>query len=237
MIKKRAWKELIKVLVAGLIVACALLGYSVYLDHSLGNVYLLFNVGLATIPLVLAWRLVVALKKKLWSAWEPLLLTFAWLLFLPNSFYMVSDFAHVQVMSSATSLYFDTIVYAAFIFLGVIMGMASLYLVHRELKRRLSNTTTWLIVGLVLLIVSFAFYLGRDLRWNSWSVFTDPGGLLFDISAVILNRADYVVMAQTMLGFFAFITSTYWICWTLAQQLWLKGASDMLAHVRRRQPN
>ncbi len=237
MAKRHSVKELIKVLLTGLLIACGLLGYSFYLDKSITNIYLLFNVGLATVPLLIAWRLVVVLKNKLWSAWEPLLLSFIWLLFLPNSFYMVSDFAHIQEMSSTATIFFDSIVYSAFIFLSVIMGITSLYLVHRELKRRLRDVTAWLLVLVVLFVASFAFYLGRDLRWNSWSVFTDPGGLLFDVSAVLLNRADYGVMIQTVIGFFAFISSTYWICWTLAQQLWLRGASDMVAHIRRRQPS
>ncbi len=235
MAKRHSAKELVKVLLVGFLIACGLLGYSMYLDKSIANIYLLLNVGLAAIPLFIAWRLMVVLRKKLWSAWEPLALTFLWLLFLPNSFYMVSDFAHIQEMSSPTTIFFDSIVYSAFIFLGMIMGLASLYLVHRELKRRLRDMTAWLIVLVVLLVASFAFYLGRDLRWNSWSVFTDPGGLLFDISAVLINRSDYGVLIQTVIGFFAFVASIYWICWTLAQQIWLKGAADMVAHIKRRQ--
>ena len=103
--------------------------------------------------------------------------------------------------------------FTAFIYLGLTLGFSSLYLVHLELKKRYSGLRSAGVIAVVLLLASFAIYLGRDLRWNSWDILTNPAGLLFDISDRLLVPSGYGSIAITVLSFFALLASMYSLVW------------------------
>lgn len=189
--------------------------------------YLVWNLFLAWLPLLLALWLARVLRVKLWSSWEAVAASLLWLLFLPNSFYMVSDFIHLQNIGTVDVLY-DAVMFTAFIYLGLTIGFSSLYLVHLELKQRLrpKEAAGW--VGVVLLVSSFAIYLGRDLRWNSWDVLTNPAGLLFDVSDRFLHPSGYGQIAITVLSFFALLTSMYAVLWCAARLVRKTSQSNLL---------
>jgi uncharacterized membrane protein len=185
-------------------------------EHSFGDAYLITNLILAGLPLIFAGWLVRVLRRKLWSSWEGLLASFLWLVFLPNSFYMVSDFIHLQEVSSK-NLLFDAVMFTSFIFIAFIYGLSSLYLVHQQFRKRFTwkETNVWLMV--IFLLCSFAIYLGRDLRWNSWNVLTNPTGLLFDISDRILHPDAYPDMFLTTGIFFVLISTMYMLAYKTIQ--------------------
>ena len=234
MAKKRSWLELTIVLALGFAVSIGLFAYSILLDHGLTYAYLIFNTALATVPLLVSWRLVKLLKTKRWSYWEPLIWTFIWIIFLPNSFYMISDYIHLQSMSNHTIL-FNAVMFSSFIFLAMFMGLISLYQIHSELKKRLRPKTAATLIAIILLGCCFAIYLGRDLRWNSWDVVVNPGGLLFDISNLILKPEIYPDMGRMMISFFVFLGSVYLMTFYAARTLWQKGVNDLAAHIHKRQ--
>lgn len=178
--------------------------------------YLVWNLFLAWLPLLFALWLVRTLRTKLWSSWEALGISALWLLFLPNSFYMISDFIHLRNIATVDLLY-DTVMFTAFIYLGLTLGFCSLYLVHLELKRRYNALRSAGYIGLVLLLASCAIYVGRDLRWNSWDVLTNPAGLLFDVSDRLLVPSGYGAIAVTVLSFFALLGSMYALAWGAAR--------------------
>jgi uncharacterized membrane protein len=103
--------------------------------------------------------------------------------------------------------------FSSFIIIAVLLGICSLYPVHLQVRKRLTliGSTFWLLG--VLLLTSFAIYLGRDLRWNSWDVLTNPGGLLFDISDRLMHPAAYPQMSLTIVIFTIFMASVYGIAW------------------------
>lgn len=204
-----------------LLASCAsilLFMYDAYRNRGWEFNYLVWNLFLAWLPLLFANWLVNTLRHKLWSSWEALAASLLWLLFLPNSFYMVSDFIHLGEVKRVDLLY-DAVMFTSFIFVGMILGLSSLYRVHLEFRRRFSwqQTAGWL-AG-VFLVCSFAIYLGRDLRWNSWDVLTNPGGLLFDISDRLMHPAAYPQMLLTVLSFFVFLASVYGLTWKGIQLL------------------
>jgi uncharacterized membrane protein len=162
--------------------------------------------------------LLTVLKTKLWSSWEGLATSIAWLIFLPNSFYMISDFIHLQEVQRVDILY-DALMFTSFIYTGVVLGFSSLYLVHLQLRRRLDVQQAVFWAGVTLLICSIAIYIGRDLRWNSWDIFTNPGGLLFDISERLQHVTNYPQMLLTIATFFVLLSSMYAIMWSGARFL------------------
>ena len=213
-------------LLALLISSLAAIGlfiYGAWRNHNLEFNYLVWNLLLAWVPLLLAIRLVTVLRYKLWSSWECIGWSLLWLLFLPNSFYLISDFIHLLDVQRVDVLY-DAVMFTSFIFTGVMLGVASLYLIHLQLKRRMSGNVAAAWIAATLLLCSVAVYIGRDLRWNSWDVLTNPGGLLFDISDRLLHLSSYPQMLVTIISFFVLLATLYNLMWRGARLL--RSAGD-----------
>jgi uncharacterized membrane protein len=216
--------QFIVALLVSSLVSVGLFGYAAWRDHTLLYDYLIWNLFLAWLPLLFALRLMSVLRRKLWSSWEALLTSFLWLVFLPNSFYMISDFIHLRLVPKEDILY-DVVMYASFVFTGVILGFSSLYLVNLQLRRRLSPRVTGFWIGVILLLCSVAIYLGRDLRWNTWDILVNPGGLLFDISDRIQHPATYPDMLLVIGAFFVLLASLYNLVWH-GSQLFRQAAAQ-----------
>ncbi len=177
-----------------------------------GDWYLLWNLFLAWIPLVLAYFLVRKVSKGSWGSWPAIGLSLSWLLFLPNSFYIVSDLIHLEDMPRSHVL-FDSVMFSMFIITGLVLGYTSLYMVHRQLRRRMDGLRAGLFVSSLLLLCSFAIYLGRDLRWNSWDVLISPAGILFDVSERLIDPLAHPQTFSVTAIFFVFLSSLYWAVW------------------------
>lgn len=217
-----AWRlprtRFIVALAISTLVSLGLFAYGAWRNGSLVYGYLIWNLFLAWLPLAFAVRLVLLLRRKLWSSWEALATSVLWLVFLPNSFYMISDFVHLENVRRVDVLY-DSLMFTSFIYTGVVLGFSSLYLIHIQLRRRLSARAASFWVAVTLFICSLAVYAGRDLRWNSWDVLTNPGGLLFDVSDRLQHPAAYPQMFATTLTFFVLTASMYGLLWNGARLL------------------
>lgn len=204
------------------LISLALFAYGAWRNHSLAFDYLVWNLFLAWLPLVFAVRLVTVLQRKLWSSWEAVATSLLWLIFLPNSFYMISDFIHLQDVRRFDILY-DTVMFTSFIYTAVVLGFSSLYLIHMQFRHRFSRRVSMVWICVVLFISSVAVYIGRDLRWNSWDVLTNPGGLLFDLSDRVLHPAQYPQMLLAIAAFFLLLLSIYGLLWRGARLLTRAG--------------
>lgn len=217
--KKRRFtpRERVVVALAGLTVVSVLLFFAgAVANRSLQFDYLLWNLFLAWLPLGLVAVLVRTLRIRLWSTGWPLLLTFFWLILLPNSFYMISDFVHIQDVLRHDLLY-DVVMFTAFIFTASLLGFVSLYLVHTELRKRVSLRSSSVAIAIIIFLCSFAIYLGRDLRWNSWDVIANPAGILFDISDKLIHPLSNGDMFTTTFSFFILLGSLYLVGWQLGE--------------------
>lgn len=197
-------------------VSLALFAADAWRNRSLADGYLVWNLFLSWLPLLFAVRLMVVLRTKLWSSWEGLLFSFLWLVFLPNSFYMISDYIHLQDVPSVDIL-FDAVMLTSFVATALILGFSSLYMVHVQLVRRLKARLGGASIGVVLLLCGFAIYLGRDLRWNSWDVLFNPAGILFDISDHLIHPLSNSDMFTATFGFFVLLGSLYVVGWQLGE--------------------
>jgi uncharacterized membrane protein len=193
-------------------VSVGLYAYAAVRDGQFVYSYLIWNLFLAGLPFAFTLRLMTVLRRKLWSSWEAVGLTLLWLVFLPNSFYMISDLIHLEQAAHANILY-DTLMFTSFVFTGLILGLSSLYLVHLQLRQRVSGRRAASWVGLILLLCSAAIYLGRDLRWNTWDLAVNPGGLLFDIADRVQHPAAYPQMLLLIGAFFVLLASMYNLLW------------------------
>lgn len=187
-------------------------------NHNLEFWYLSWNLFLAWLPLVFVIWLLHVLKSRAWSSWQGMGLSLLWLGFLPNSFYMVSDFIHLQDYQRV-DIVFDTAMFASFVLTGLFLGYASLCLVHTELTKRLhSLVSSWAWVSTIMLLCSFAVYLGRDLRLNTWDLLVSPAGILFEVSDIVLHPTNHVLAFTTTLTFFVLLMSVYVAVWQIARK-------------------
>jgi uncharacterized membrane protein len=178
--------------------------------------YLVWNLFLAWLPLLTVVFLLRSLRKYVWSSWRPFGLTLLWLVLLPNSFYMISDFVHIQDVARHDLLY-DVVMFTMFIITAASAGFSSLYLVHAQLFRRMGLRASSTLVGIILFLCSFAIYLGRDLRWNSWDVLVNPAGILFDVSDHLIHPFQNAAMFTTTISFFVLLGSLYAVGWQIGE--------------------
>lgn len=156
-------------LAAGSAVALGVLALRAVAVGHLSFAYLVWNLFLAWIPLGLA---LVAVRRSLWLPLRALALL-AWLVFLPNAFYLVTDLIHLRERPPVP-LWLDALVFQMFAFQGVLLGFVALYAVQAVVERRAGALAAWGFALAVLLLCGLGVCIGRFLRWNSWDLFLDP---------------------------------------------------------------
>lgn len=159
------------------------------------------NLFLAWLSLIFAWLLVGRLRHSRWSSWQNIGLSAAWLFFLPNSWYVLTDFIHVYPTDEVSEI-FDIGLISLLVISGFTLGFTSLYMVHKQFLKRFSRLASHSYIGVILALASFAIYLGRYLRWNTWDIIADPGGIILNVSDRLLNPLAYPGAFNTTLLLF-----------------------------------
>ena len=141
-----------------------------------GYRFLVWNLFLAWVPFLVALALYDANRRGTSRAWQ-IGLGLAWLLFLPNAPYIVTDFLHVGVIVGAP-IWFDAALVAAFAATGVMLGLGSLLLVQSVVSRACGELWGWLMLAPLLGLCSVGIALGRVYRFNSWDALSQPDAVL-----------------------------------------------------------
>lgn len=170
------------------------------------------NLALSWLALLFGWLLVAELSKHRWLSWQNLALSLLWIVFLPNTWYVMTDFLHVFPTGEISQL-FDIAMMASLVFCGFALGFASLYLVHLELLKRWRTRIAHTAVALILLISSFGIYLGRDLRWNTWDVVSNPEGLILNVSDRVIDPFEHPRAINVTVLFFILLATLYGAIW------------------------
>lgn len=147
--------------------------------------FLNWNLILALIPWVISTTLLLEndLKNKRKSS---IFLIILWLLFLPNSFYILTDFFHFRLISKMPE-WFDLLLIFSFVWLGLLAGILSILDMEKISKSLISERFDKFFISTFMFIISFGIYLGRYSRWNSWDFFTRPISLFSDILNIFIH--------------------------------------------------
>ena len=114
----------------------------------------------------------------------------AWLTFLPNAPYMVTDLIHLTYQPPVP-LWFDAALFGSFAATGVLIGYASVADVQLVFSAWFGRGVGYVVAVGSLLLSGFGIYLGRVLHWNSWDVVASPATLAGEISDKMLNPASH----------------------------------------------
>lgn len=199
---------LLSLFVLGLIVVRIV--YTGSSDHTA----IAWNLALAWIPFVLA--LVVSSRTTGDSTPGLAAIALLWLLFLPNAPYLVTDLKYVGRSDSVPVLY-DVLLLSAAAWTGLLLGVASLLLMHTACRRYVSAGPAWALVVAVLALSSFGIYLGRIQRWNSWDVIARPGALLHAGWRGALHPLGHTRPIALTILFTLFLLAVYFVVYSFAR--------------------
>ncbi|HEY6505114.1 MAG TPA: DUF1361 domain-containing protein [Chitinophagaceae bacterium] len=194
-----------------LIVSCSfsflLLCGRVMATGYLTYVFLLWNLFLAFVPYAISnWlsRSERAMKNK----WMIALSLVAWLLFIPNSFYILTDLFHLRNIRSAPK-WFDLLLLLSFAWNGLLFGIVSLRKIEVILHTVSGRRFSFFIVFVVMWLNAFGIYIGRFLRYNSWDILARPFSLFSDMFEILAYPFDNI-MEWVMISCYAvFMTLLY----------------------------
>lgn len=173
--------------------------------------FLIWNLFLAWLPMWFAVAAYNTHKQRSRGSW--LLVTiwaFMWLLFMPNTLYLVTDIVNLYYQPNML-FWYDVVLFALFIWTGVFLGLVSLFLMQEIVRKTAGRVISWLFVFAVMALSSFGIYLGRFLRWNSWDLFSNPVPLLADIAGTVRHPMANSQAYIFSIVFTVFIMATYLI--------------------------
>jgi uncharacterized membrane protein len=188
--------------------ALGLLAYRIVVNDSLRYGFMIWNLVLAWIPLLLGVWLCEALRSYRRLTPATLLKAGLWLLFLPNSFYLMTDLVHIKTAPTSLVLYDATMLFL-FALTGLLIGCTSLYSIHELLNKKMKIRAAWAVIVVVIMLASVALFLGRYVDWNSWDVFFSPLYILLDLSERVTDSGTLRVTSGTILLFFVATFATY----------------------------
>ena len=183
-------KEKQRLAVVGLLwLWCALLiGYRIHLAPDGLALGLLWNLFLASVPLL--WSSAFASAMRRGRGLLAGACFFLWLLFFPNAPYLLTDLLHLAPRPFVP-LWFLLAMLLSCAGTGALLGYLSLMRVHCAVEEKWGQATGWVVVAASLLLCGFGIYLGRFLRWNSWDAFTKPVQLLRSVAGQFVDAGSY----------------------------------------------
>lgn len=182
--------------IALLILTIAYTGKFMYL-------YLVWNLFLAWIPFYITSHLKITKTK-----WKLLTLISTWLVFFPNAPYIITDIVHFG-QNQAIPSWADTILLFSFGWSGLVMGLISLFNVHKVLNQYLKPKWAWAVMSLFMGLSGFGIYLGRIERYNTWDILVNPIGLSTDVFHILTHPGSYPASVGITVAFSLFLLTAY----------------------------
>lgn len=155
--------------------------------------FLVWNLFLAYIPYVLSTFLY---KRPDWieSLSKFLFISLSWLLFIPNSFYIITDLVHLEYRF-VVPFWYDLMLILSFVWNGILLGILSVRQMEKIVAAKWQIKTELYFIYSVMFLNALGVYIGRYLRFNSWDVLTNPFQLASDIIYLFIhpvqNRFDW----------------------------------------------
>ncbi|MFL5772924.1 MAG: DUF1361 domain-containing protein [Flavisolibacter sp.] len=161
----------------------------------------------------LAWNLFLAFVPYFFSSWieknihKPKLILLAavlsWLVFIPNTFYILTDLFHLD-RNNEMPLWYDLALILSFAWNGLFLGILSVRQMERVFEKYFRKKSGILFILPVMTLNGLGVFVGRYLRFNSWDIFADPFQLMREMLYLFIhpirNRFDWsMIVCYTVL--------------------------------------
>lgn len=147
-----------------------------------------FNLFLAFLGMLFGWLFYISRAKL------PSILFFVlWVLFIPNTIYLITDLEHLYEQWGITTLFPTILIILQYLVISVIgivsfiMSMHPVDKVFSKLHLKKHPAMKLMILVSVNMIIAFALILGKYERTHSWYVFTQTSRVLEDIVSVLTS--------------------------------------------------
>lgn len=171
------------------------LNTALFLDNNLFHLFMSWNLFLAWVPLGLATLIFHIHREKKFKGGLLLIITLLlgvlWLLFYPNSTYIITDFIHISdefqilkdlensageiervfIFNDDFSIWLEFVGIAIGALIGYTMGMMSLFLHEEALREKFGSAFSNVFIIIIHILTGYAITIGRFERWNSWDIF------------------------------------------------------------------
>jgi uncharacterized membrane protein len=205
----------------------------------------IWNLFLAIIPVALGFVIAAGMRRQKrsggaisWLFWLALLLI--WLVFLPNTCYLLTEWRHYLAtivtspvyLEAQTSrpIFIDFLLMTGFYLLYTGCGLLTFFLavwpLDRLARRRLRNWV-WPLQALIFALCALGVYLGLIDRFNSWDL-AHPARLY-----AILETSLRVQQRPLLFGFILGFGAILWLLYTFFD-IWMDGAAWRLRARRDR---
>lgn len=175
---------------------------------------LVWNLFLAAIPYCISSWVSARKGRKWWGRSSSLLtalIVACWLLFIPNSFYILTDLFHLNEhpYDRLVPQWYDLILILSFAWNGLLLGILSVRQMERYLQPLLAPRHELLFLYPVMWLNALGVYIGRYLRYNSWDIVMQPLQLFGDIARMVLHPARHQNAWGMVFFFSVFMTLLY----------------------------
>ena len=182
-----------------------------------GNIMFVWNVFLGFLPFLFVQILFIYRQKERPKKGVIILLSLLWLIFFPNSPYMVTDLMYFTSSScidgnTMYSLFFwvKLLYIGSGVLFAALLGLSSLYGMHKLILRWKGRVYGSVFLAAVCFLSGFAIYLGRMLRFNSWDILRP-----FSLLTTVVRQLDLFAVLFSLL-FGAYIAGSYIVYYFIA---------------------
>jgi uncharacterized membrane protein len=168
--------------------------------------FLVWNLFLAWLPYAFTSA---AQHHPKWRTGKRFAFLFAvWLLFIPNSFYIITDLFHLGPYYTVP-VWFDLVMILSFAWNGLLLGILSVRQMEKMMQAYLPGKHELLFIFPIMWLNAWGIYIGRYLRFNSWDIITNPFALVADIIDMLAHPIQYRTAWGMIACFSVFMTLMY----------------------------
>lgn len=216
LLHKNTSTKLKKVLALSALFSFSLIAFRIYFTSDLYLSFLLWNLFLAWLPYYFSNHLLhYHLQNK--SVWKLAFLFGLWLLFFPNSPYIITDLFHLT-NHGQMPLWYDLALIFSIAWSGLILGFLSLMQVHYFLNQKFGNKSSWIMISVIQLLCAYGIYLGRYQRYNSWDIIANPISLLNEMVNLLCHPFSHPRTIGVTLVFSVVLMLSYLTLYFLSHQ-------------------
>ena len=176
--------------------------------------FLVYMEGIAKTGPDLIWNMMLALiaydfavlTRYFKQAWLFPILFILWLVFYPNTFYMITDIIHMHwvgdTLWNRASLHLFMVFVPSILF-GIYCGIESWLILLERFK---FSWWTELLATLVLSVISsMAIYIGRYDRLNTWDLVSNPGQVVQKLLETFQRERLLFILGFTFIQFMSLV--------------------------------